>query len=603
MHEPVPTTMQQLVEINTLLANTASRLWDLSTAIQAQHKPKNSPHPGLYDCLSSSLHLLDHTLNEKLLPARLALAKTHNQSIRSIMSLPKEILSSIFVSAVYDPSDKKYPFPGRTDMKNHLCQIYRRVHSLLEVCTRWRNVGIACTRLWNIVPLSIAPDGSRRMLSTELSLQRARGDNLYLVAFSPSSLHLFSEKLEGHWHRLSNLNIWSDHSSPTVIRDLLDVVIKGGAPQSISKLSLIRSSWTWQNSDQQSQPSLHAQLARLEPQFSQLLYSLTALRVSNVRMDWRRVNFSERLVELWISDVKLHGSSTITAFLEMLSSARRVRDLAIMSTDMTLEDDEIFPSSTVSLSELEVLHLGNLSLNCLRVLLTAISPGAYYTTLDLREGINYYDSTYDEFVERDFALLKARKIDRLIVSSEDTFPWNSTLGLRRLLESVPTATSLALCFYTFKAKLLKALTSPEPSNDTVTPNATFPRLQTLEFFAFESPSPLGDLIEEFKILVRSHSIQKMVIECDVSTSDYDQQDEEDEFEDEEDEFEQSEDELEQSEDELEDNGDELEDEEYKFEDDELVKWLKVNIPEFYACSRSFENGYPIGMPIWRLWDV
>ncbi|CUA72686.1 hypothetical protein RSOLAG22IIIB_10216 [Rhizoctonia solani] len=593
MHESAPTTMQQLVEINTLLANTAMRL---STTIQAQHKPTNTPRPGVSDCLSSSLRLLDHTLNEKLLPARLALAKIHNQSIRSIMSLPEEILSSIFVSAVYDPSDEKYPFLRRIHMDAHLCQIYRRVHSLLEVCTRWRNVGIACTRLWNIVPLSIAPDGSRRMLSTELSLQRARGDNLYLAAFSPSSLHLFSKKLEGHWHRLSNLNIWSDHSSPTVIRDLLDVVIKGGAPRSISKLSLIRSSWTWQNSDQQSQPSLHSQLARLEPQFSQILNCLTALRVSNVRMDWRRVKFSERLVELWISGVKLHGSSIITAFLNMLSSARRLRDLAIMSVDMTLEDEEIFPSSTVSLSELELLHLGSLSLNCLRVLLSAISPGAYYTTLDLREGTTYYGSTYDEFVEQDFALLKARKIDRLIVSSENAFPWNSPLGLRCLLESVPKATSLALCFYTFEAKLLKVLTSPEPSNDTVTPNATFPRLQTLEFFAFESPSPLGDLIEEFKILVRSHSIRKMVIECDVSTSDDDQQDEEDDFEDEEDDFEHTEDELE-------DDGDELEDDEYKFEDDELVKWLKVSIPEFYACSCSFENAYPIAMPRWRLWDV
>ncbi|CUA78487.1 Chaoptin [Rhizoctonia solani] len=559
MYDSVPTMMQQLVEINTSLANAASRLWDLSIAIEAHHTPTNTLYPGLYDCLNSSLRLLDHTLNEKLLPARLALAKAHSQSIGSIMSLPDEILSSIFVSAVYDPNDKKYPFPA-TDMHTHLCQIYRRVHSLLEVCTRWRNVGIACSRLWKIIPLSIAPDGSRRLLSTELSLQRARGDNLHLVAISPCPLPYFSEKLAGHWHRLSNLNIWSDHSSPTVIRDILNLLIQHGAPRSISKLSLIWSPWPWESSDPQSQSSLHAQLAQSEPQFSQLLHSLAVLRICKVRMNWARVNFSECLVELWISNIKLHGSSTITGFLDMLSSAHGVRDLAILSMDMTLQEGEIFPSRMVSLSQLESLHLDSLSLNCLRVLLSAILPGAYYTTLGLREDTTYHNSTYDEFVQQDFALLKARKIDRLIVSPTGSAPWDSTPGLRLLLESVPKATSLAIGFYRFHANLIKALTPTEPGNDAVSSNETFPRLQTLEFFAFESRSPLSHLLEEFKTLVRGHAIRRLIIECNVSSA----QDADD-------------------------------------EEDELVHWLKVNIPEFYTCSCSYEN--PVGISEWRLWDV
>ncbi|EUC60902.1 hypothetical protein RSOL_374870 [Rhizoctonia solani AG-3 Rhs1AP] len=228
--------------------------------------------------------------------------------------------------------------------------------------------------------------------------------------------------------------------------------------------------------------------------------------------------------------------------------------------------NETLPSSTVSLPKLESLYLESPDVSSLRVLFTAISPGPYYVTLDISDDICGTPSD-EPFTEEDFALLKAAKVDQLIVSPWAIFPCDTMTGLRRLLESVPTVTALVVSCFTLDAELLEVFTPPESNSGTATPDNTFPHFQTVEMYQCKCHLPVNDLQEEFRALLSGHSIRKMILQFTELLSE-----------------------------------DENAYDEDGLEDDEAIKWLRANIPEFYLHCPDYDD-FLMVVPRWQLWDV
>ncbi|CAE7049800.1 unnamed protein product [Rhizoctonia solani] len=600
-----PVIIQQLAATTDLLATTASRLYELSTSLENQCAITNTPNPYLKS-LDSFIETLQSALAEKLIPARVILAKTRNRQALSIMSLPPEILSWIFSQVVYEPYDEDYCFPFTMRMDARVCRIYRRVHALIGVCRTWHQLGLACPDLWKLIPLFTQEGGSWRKLATKLSLERAGNKYLCLAVASPLG-RLDLDLLSAHWHCLGSINIWFQvSSSNTLILNILGQVIKHGKPHSVTALSLNRAVFSkspaWPPPDPRPHLNLHrdAELAYLEPQFSELVNSLERLRLSNVSLDWASVRFSGNLVELQISNIRLYGSSETAHFLRMLSTAYGMRILAIDSIAFLVEEDEALPR-TVSLPKLESLSLKGIPISCTRLLLTCISLGRCTTTLDLR-GRALYESDGDSDLEEEFVFLRNTPIHRLKIS-----PGYSSVvsDLRSLLMSMPNISALTLQRYDLNAKLLQDLTPPTTANET------FPRLETLEFYNCDCVSPLDDLQDTFRALLSGHHIQKMVLGCSFFSfnnedsgsesegSDYEHEDESDNLE------------HEGSNDEGDDRDYEKTGDKYKtkvhehadVEKEQVIEWLRDNVPEFYLCTGSDVYDGPTGDADWQLWDM
>ncbi|CAE6458672.1 unnamed protein product [Rhizoctonia solani] len=152
MHEGQPTTeftaFEQWEQAGAALTGAVSRFLDLSVYLEAQCATGYANSPTMVTRINSSLDVLQKTINRQLDCARIALAKTQNKlaSQGSILSFPQEIMAEIFLNVIFDPPDL-----DRATVTMHMeCRIrliYSRLHSLLGVCTAWRDVGISCAAL------------------------------------------------------------------------------------------------------------------------------------------------------------------------------------------------------------------------------------------------------------------------------------------------------------------------------------------------------------------------------------------------------------------------------------------------------------------------
>ncbi|CAE6428199.1 unnamed protein product [Rhizoctonia solani] len=75
------------------------------------------------------------TTFEELFQSNVILARMRNKVLSRPYSLPKVILAEIFIDAVYTPGPNDNPFPS---MAEGLKRIFRRLRSLLAVCSTWR---------------------------------------------------------------------------------------------------------------------------------------------------------------------------------------------------------------------------------------------------------------------------------------------------------------------------------------------------------------------------------------------------------------------------------------------------------------------------------
>ncbi|CAE6385577.1 unnamed protein product [Rhizoctonia solani] len=535
------------------LASAASQFFELSVKLGSQCTAVDRKLSDLVTLIDESLYLLQAILDNQLTGACLALSSARNRLAYSILHLPHEIISNIFSAFVYDPRDSLQPSVIKMDDRVEL--IYRHLHTLLGVCTAWRKIGLSCRALWSVIPFVDPFDGRQRILVTELSLQRAGIRGLHLAASLLGFPFPRLQILKGHMHRFSTINVWSNSDSYG-INEILEMLLENG-DSNVSKLSL-----------RQGHPSdsVHEGESlsdRFDVRLSGLLKSLSVLRVDNLIFDWEKTAFSNHLVELWISNVVLHGPSEIHLLLKSLSSAPELCDLKLISVQGVL-DDGAGPIDKISFPKLKSLHLESLPFNFLEMILHVIVPGSHHLTLNPCDEINYnYPPDNVIEVEVICQLLRGIKVHKLILSMEEEGFWGTARGLRKMLKSVPTLKSLALNFYDIDRDMMMALT-PKTQSGRPTQYGNFPKLELLEIYCATFPMQLGDIKLGFKALLKLHNLQKMVLGGSLQGSD--------------------------------DQEGHLLDESYEF-----VTWLRSNISEFHLCLDP--EYVPELLVLWELWDV
>ncbi|CAE6434161.1 unnamed protein product [Rhizoctonia solani] len=492
---------------------------------------------------------------------RSASKKQHGASLarsrHPIISLPGELLSEIFVQFVYSPGEN-YVIDV---MLRRIAYIYQRVYTLLAVCTAWRRIGFACPTLWTVVPFVDHEDGRQRPLSPRLSLERAGSKDLHLAMsgwhFSPQRF----KALTGHWHRFSVINIWSHGEDATAIHKVLLAIQKHSPPGAISALSLRRKEIV-------ADLFTRYTLSHYEPSISRLICSLAVFRISNFNIDWSRITFSHRLVELRLADMKLRDNSEITAFLKALSSARELKELKLVSVEIDLSQSGVAPAQTpsaISLPKLEFLHLERLYFNVLKFVVSSIAPGSYHLTLNLLEEtfLNYFSGS-EEPVDDESILtfLGGIKVHKLLLWPQRRFFWWTKDGFHRLLKSVPFMRTLIMNYYPLNLDTLAALKRPPMPTP---PQANqFPTLTRLEIHGAFVEIPLAQLKPGLNDVIASHQIQhlvfggKFVLDKRVPIT------------------------------------------EPLDENDETFEWMKHKVPHF---TKSGEPEKAPATDMWRLWDI
>ncbi|CAE6489199.1 unnamed protein product [Rhizoctonia solani] len=561
---PSPTVIRDWEEAGASLARAISHFFDQSTHLESQCTMAATTHIDLVGRIDSSLDLFQSTLDGQLTQARWALAKTRNRLIRatSILRLPEEILADIFCKFVYDPYEENQYSTSRS-MNLHVQMIYRRVHTLLGVCATWRNIAISCGALWSVVPIVDPGVGRPRILSTDLSLERANNRGLHLAIFNPHQSYSRIKTLASRLSQFDSINISSDSTIAFEIDEIIRLMMKDKGPKLLSKLSLKHSSINSLPDEATFNP-----FTRLDPEFLDLIKSLSALRLGGVTVDWAGISFSSRLTELWISGVTL-DEIPLVGFLSALSTATDLQHLKLINTRAMLDDDPGMITNAISFPKLKSLHFESLPFNFLKLLLDLIAPGPYHLTLNPCDDIhsNYPSEEWMEDTEI-CALLSRRPVHKLILAVEEQGFWELSKGLHSVLRAVPQLKTLVLNYYDIRSDILKALvprSKPGLPKSTHPADTSFPKLEVLEIHGATFHSRLSEFKPNFFKILSHHPIQKIVLGGMVPIVPG------------------------------------IENSAPLGEDDDTVQWLKTKVPQLYV-SLDPENA-PDFVAEWQLWDI
>ncbi|CCO33911.1 hypothetical protein BN14_07998 [Rhizoctonia solani AG-1 IB] len=318
--------------------------------------------------------------------------------------------------------------------------------------------------------------------------------------FSPQQFRA----LDDHWHRFRVIDIWTRSEDAPEIYHTLSAIIKHCPPGSISKLSLRR------EKSIQDIFTLYT-LTQYEPSISTLISSLEVFRIGNFSIDWSRISFSDKLVELRLADTDLRNSREILSFMAALSSARELRELKLVSVAFWF-DQECQPlNPPISLPKLEHLHLEQMHLNGLDFFLSSIAPGSYQLALNPLEGIfSNYSVAYEEPVDEDRVceFFKRHKVHKLILWGQRRFFWTTKAGLVRLLQATPSVKTLVMNYYPFNPDTISALKRP-PRTTNPKNKLDFPILTRLHIHGAYVELPLAQLKSSLDDAIDSHRIERM----------------------------------------------------------------------------------------------
>ncbi|KAF8749304.1 hypothetical protein RHS01_10178 [Rhizoctonia solani] len=468
----------------------------------------------------------------------------------AILCLPDEILEEIFKIFVYNRYEENQ-FSTVRPMKSHVELIYRRIHSLLAVCTTWRNVAISCKALWYIIPV-VDPDvGKPRILSTGLSLQRAGNKNLNLTILNPSDYRQRLKSLMPRFSQFYSIIISCNSHSLYRMEELFCMLAQDGSSKSLSKFSL-----KLQRGDHHI--TAVPRSSPLYPSLVQIFRSLTSLHLSYVRAIWKNVSFSALLTELWVED-SFVTDAYIRKFFLVLNTAPELREFTVVGmVNHTITSVPV----VVSLPKLKSLCLEGISLNLLKLFFNTLSPGSCQLTVNLVYilfGLPW--DTFSEY-EANLLLFPQRPIHKLIVVKDED--WPSKEELADLLQSALALKILVLSGVTITHDLLQVFTPPSLPTSSQNAATGFPKLETLELHATSFHPKLKHFRDGFDNLLAHHPLQRMVLAGTTWLLPT----------------------LESL---------PLE------KDDEIVDWLKDRIPQFYFSTEPGDMARHYG--VWQLWDV
>ncbi|CAE7162535.1 unnamed protein product [Rhizoctonia solani] len=462
-------------------------------------------------------------------------ADPDNQFVKDeslVHQLPDEILSDIFFLAMYS-LDITHPsqFPSLYTTRT----IYRRLYNFLGVCTWWRRVILSSGSLWTLIPLIEPSSGGWVPRTTQLSLERAAGHRLRLVAHFSNPQDFIFGILSRHASQFDAINIRSN--SADSICNLLAPLIKNAesGSASIKELSLCHSESL---GDEISRPpagvgqhvNFHAS-PPLPLGVNGLIESLYALRISGMNVNFEGLSL-KTLTNIRLDSLVLGPKLSLVKFTEALASATQLRTLELISV-LTIHsgwENISIGDVSISLPNLEHLYLDDLNLDTLKFILATISSGSHTTTLNWTHRCcetaadGSYTSTNIVFLRK----LSRFNIDVLLFRRQ---PGEISFHkyIYYVLQAMPSVTTLCLDLVYLNYEVLDALVP-------VTRNITEKGLHTsAEDYKKQNDDPPGfaqltnlyicrshchdlDALRDLPQVLASHRIQELGIgigpECD-----------------------------------------------------------------------------------------
>ncbi|KAH7326800.1 hypothetical protein B0J17DRAFT_722744 [Rhizoctonia solani] len=454
------------------------------------------------DSIITAIHI---TITCHLDESTAALARTRNRFASAFFRLPGEIISKIFMSFVYDRTSAE----TRKSMKDEIWLIYRRLYTLLGICSVWKDILTYRGALWSVVPI-ISNLSTVEWGPSEYNLQRAGGSALHLAAateFPSSPTHLRSVLLK-HSPRFHTIDL--DMESVSEIRNTLIALLQRNTPKSLSQLRIQLidfgpfSSHTLPDNDDYILPHNSRFL------FADFVKNLATFRISDAHFHWGSLTFSNPLADLWI-EVVLGHDDAIISFARALSSASNLRDIKIISV-MTFQKLGstlgLSPSLTppVVLPALQSLHLQGLYLNTLECILSIIAPGPYNLALLLTcKGVNV--NFLHGYLEEDSSLsglcslMRRSSVNTLMIDGHPDDEWLMISELGTLFKSMPALKTLNM----YKWNIGKGLCQNLTRTDTQTASEG-PALQNLHLTSTRLHSRLA-----FQDMVAGHPLRRVVL--------------------------------------------------------------------------------------------
>ncbi|KDN33991.1 hypothetical protein RSAG8_12922, partial [Rhizoctonia solani AG-8 WAC10335] len=435
-------------------------------------------------------------ISDQLFETRLTLEWTRKRLASPIHRLPEEMVSTIFMNVIFDFSHSD--IPDSTLMEQNVYEVYR---------------------------------STRELGPFKLSLKRAGGSNLHLVAVADSGSADISknltEVLTEYSSRFYAINL--SIRDPRILVDAVDKLLQEDNTGSLTKLSIrcvnAFNNQSWLPSDDRDSYVFHHDDLR-QILFTRLVGALRTFRINGVHFHWQATTFSTRLNELWIENITLGYDDAVVPFLQALSSASELRDLKIITVDTFCRRNSM-PGTTeapsrVVFPNLQSLYIRDIYSNTLKSLLRMITPGSYHLTLFLRETSlqnNLYEHDFDEIEinHPEFGManlgelckdLERVPVHTLMLSEHSAFAIDRLTAptLQLLLKAMPTLKTLKMHRWVFDEALWDGLKQPHGNQADLQERN---RMAALEYLQLSEATILTD--EGFQDLVASHPLQRVVL--------------------------------------------------------------------------------------------
>ncbi|KAG8694885.1 hypothetical protein FRC11_001892, partial [Ceratobasidium sp. 423] len=263
-------------------------------------------------------------------------------------------------------------------MEDDVRALYKRLYSLMGVCSLWRKVGMSRGIFWSLVPMISRTSGWFMQQPAEISLQRAQARGLHLMASIEARSGVpsfFTDAMKQHADRFCTINLTAD--ARRWLNVVLSSVLDRAAPECLKELSLCYDPPLFEVPHPPA--GSHDYLTPYNPskqhKMNTLFQTLRVLRVRNVHIHWQHVSLTQ-LVELRIDSIMLGFNSDLYQFILSLTSAPQLRKLQITSV-VTLPDPTDMDFAPLAFPNLQSLALEDLYWDAIWIVLASIIPGQH----------------------------------------------------------------------------------------------------------------------------------------------------------------------------------------------------------------------------------
>ncbi|CAE7173809.1 unnamed protein product [Rhizoctonia solani] len=560
--QPVCPSIQDWQEAGASLVAALDKYLGLCCSLRARSLKEGTPLKDLAAQINLSLKMLQPTLDQQVALARSTLSQTRNQIMSPICCFPEEVLLEIFSRVIYTPPNPSKPTP----MQEGLVNMHRSLHSLLGVCTTWRNAALHHKPFWSTIPIigpNPPPLAWKFTQSLELGLERSGNLDLHLAAILSDQWHGHISNLADHASRFRTINVTAKTRS--AIRVFVGPFLRLGPARKLSDLSI-----QLQDEEETSNtiPQFYDYLSRpADPNrdhvhFNEMLNGLSVLRISGALIHFDKLAFSSKLVKLQIQEVTLGHDAEIAKLMNALSSANQLRDLSIISV-ISFPDQADAPIQNISLPNLEHLLIRDLYNNTIHQILDSISTSSHHLTLHLTRicvlAQHAREPEPEDIGAEDVCELLTRvSVHTLLIDGEDENEWLDWTDIEEMMRIMPDLKSLQFYFWDLDENVCEALTRPKLRSNHQ--KLSLPALENIHI----SWSRIWDE-ECFKNMVESYSgsLRRMVLGASIenhSEGDFDS----------------------------------------LAGDEDLVTWLEANVPEFELVDNLYTPPEFLS-PEWELW--